>query len=267
MALFLMMPQFPRRRPETLASVLCFHSIFADLIADIMGRVPQDTTIGRVSQNTFALIFDMDGVIVDSTPTHTEAWRRYLQRHGIDIPGIQERMLGKHNAEIVRDFFATPELDDDIVFQHGAEKEKLYREIIAPDLGNRMVSGIREFLHRHRGIPMGVATNAEPANVDFVLDHAGIRKYFRAIVDGHEVERPKPFPDVYLRAAELLKTAPDDCVVFEDSPAGVQAAHAAGMRVVGITTTTASLGGVDLLISDFLDPELEPWLQTIKSAA
>jgi len=232
--------------------------MFGSAVVDIMGRM---------LRNSFALIFDMDGVIVDSTPTHTEAWKRYLRLHGITIPGIQERMLGKHNAEIVRDFFPGTGLNDEAVVHHGAEKERLYREIIAPDLSNRMVPGIREFLHAHRAVPKGIATNAEPANVNFVLDQAGIRSYFRAIVDGHEVERPKPFPDVYLLAAERLGTDPDDCVVFEDSPAGVQAAQAAGMRVVGLTTTARELAGVDLLISDFLDPELEQWLQTIKSAA
>lgn len=80
------------------------------------------------------------------------------------------------------------------------------------------------------------------------------------MVDGHQVARPKPHPDIYLRAAELLDTLPQDCVVFEDSFTGIEAARAAGMAVVGIGTTHDQLPGVDLEIPDFMSPALEPWL-------
>ena len=79
-------------------------------------------------------------------------------------------------------------------------------------------------------------------------------------MDGSQVERPKPAPDVYLRAAELLKIPPRNCIVFEDSPVGVAAAAAAGMRVVGVLTHAAALDGVRFSIVDFLDARLDYWL-------
>ena len=209
----------------------------------------------------------MDGVIVDSNPTHTQAWTRYLDQHGIQSSDIETRMLGKRNDDIVRDFFSHLALTDDVVFQHGARKEEMFRDMIKPDLDDRLVPGITDFLEHYRNLPIGLATNAERANVDFILDSAGIRPYFRAIVDGHEVDRPKPYPDVYLKVAEKLGVAPGSCIVFEDSLTGVQAAQSAGMRVVGIRTSLDEFPKVDLTISHFQDPELERWLQSIFTPA
>ena len=107
---------------------------------------------------------------------------------------------------------------------------------------------------------MAVATNGERANADFVLDTGGLREYFQVVIDGSQVRRPKPDPEIYLRAAEWLEVPPANCIVFEDSLPGVAAACAAGTRVVGVTTTHAELPGVALSIRDFQDPELEPWL-------
>ncbi len=219
-----------------------------------------------MNQPQLALIFDMDGVIVDSNRTHTEAWKQYLDRHGIDVSDIEPRMMGKRNDDIVRDFFSHVALSDDLIFEHGARKEELFRDMIRPDLDDRLVPGISDFLEHHRDLPIGLATNAEPANVDFILDAAGIRPYFRAIVNGHEVDRPKPFPDVYLKVAEKLGVPPASCIVFEDSLTGVQAAKAAGMRVVGVRTTLDEFPNVDLTISHFQDPELERWLHSALSS-
>jgi beta-phosphoglucomutase family hydrolase len=210
--------------------------------------------------NRYAFVFDMDGVIVDSTPAHTEAWRRYLKGHGIELDDLSSRMLGKHNDEIVRDFFCGRELSDEEIVSHGARKEALYREMMDPELLERLVPGIHAFLESNRDVPKALATNAEPANVSFVLERAGIDSYFQAIVTGREVKRPKPSPDVYARAAELLRMEPADCIVFEDSFTGVQAARRAGMRVIGLTTTCDRFDDVDLTIRDFMDPELSRWL-------
>jgi beta-phosphoglucomutase len=207
-----------------------------------------------------AFIFDMDGVIIDSNPCHRDAWREYTRRYGVEMTdAMQLRMYGKRNDEIIRDFLG-PDLDDAQVFAHGAAKEELYRELMRPRLESALVPGIREFLARHSDIHMAVATNAEPANVDFVLESTGLRPFFHTIVNGHQVVNPKPHPEIYLRAAGLLGAAPADTVVFEDSYTGVEAGLAAGMRVIGVTTTHHDLPGVSLAIADFHDPALEAWL-------
>jgi beta-phosphoglucomutase family hydrolase len=208
-----------------------------------------------------AFIFDMDGVIVDSNPLHRIVWEEYNRRNGLETTeAMQRRMYGKRNDDIVRDFYGA-DISAEEVFAHGAAKEALYREMLRPQLETALVPGVRAFLERHPDIPKAVATNAEPANLNFVLDEAGLRAFFLAAVDGHQVANPKPHPEVFLRAAELLGVSPNECVVFEDSHTGVQAGIAAGMRVVGISTTHADLQGVSLSIPDFTSPDLEPWLE------
>ena len=207
-----------------------------------------------------AFLFDMDGVIVDSNPLHRESWAEYNRRHGVETTeAMQQRMYGKRNDMIVRDYLGA-HLTDAEVFAHGAAKEKLYREMLAPRLAETLVPGLVAFLERHPEMPKAVATNAEPANVEFVLRVAGIERFFRVVVDGQQVENPKPHPDVYLRAAELLGIPPANCVVFEDSHGGVAAGLAAGMRVIGITTTYSVLPGASVLARDFNDPAIETWL-------
>ncbi len=208
-----------------------------------------------------ALAFDMDGVIIHSNPLHSKAWLVYNKRFGIDVgESLDERMYGRRNDQIVRDFFGA-QLSDDAVAAHGAAKEQLYREMMEPGFEESLVPGIREFLQRHAGEPIGLATNAEPANVNFVLDRGGLRSYFRAIVDGQQVRHAKPHPEIYLRIAEMLGVAPRNCIVFEDSFSGVEAAQGAGARIVGLRTTHLELPGADLVIDDFHSPDLEAWLR------
>jgi HAD superfamily hydrolase (TIGR01509 family) len=206
-------------------------------------------------------LFDMDGVLVHSMPLHTLAWERYLGSLGIHIENLEERMHGRRNSELVGDLIGG-DLAEDVVFAHGAEKERVFREMmLAEGIEKYRVAGVAEFLERHKHLPMAIGSNAEPANIEFTLDHFGLRPYFRVTVNGHQVDRPKPFPDIYLKAAELLGLEPHQCIVFEDSPTGAAAGLAAGMRVVGVETTpTQFQGGVTLCIKDFNDPALEPWL-------
>ena len=208
-----------------------------------------------------ALIFDMDGVIVDSNPMHRESWVAFNRRYGLETTeAMHESMYGKRNDEIVRNFFGG-HLSDGEIYARGRAKEQLYREMIAGRIESMLVPGLRDFLDRHRGLPLAVATNAEPENVAFVLDETHLRQYFQVIVDGHQVKRPKPHPDVYLRAAELLGVEPAKCVVFEDSYSGVEAAVAAGMPVVGILTTYVNLPGTALCVDNFSSGDLDSWLQ------
>jgi len=203
-------------------------------------------------------------VIIDSMPLHTQAWSAYLEQLGLPTPdaAIASRMHGKRNDDIVEDFIGRG-LDPPAVFEHGAAKERLYRQLMTTRLKENLVRGVEAFPMRYEGVPMAVASNAEPANVDMVLDGAGLRSRFRVVVDGQQVDRPKPFPDVYLRAASLLGVNPRKCIVFEDSPTGVEAGRSAGMRVVGVQTHSADLRDVDLSIRDFEDHKLEPWLKSL----
>jgi beta-phosphoglucomutase len=208
-----------------------------------------------------ALIFDMDGVIVDSNPLHRQAWAAFNRRYGMETTeAMQQRMYGKRNDQIVRDFYGDGITLED-VGARGRAKERLYREMMAGRTEKMLVPGLRAFLERYRDLPMGVGSNAEPENVAFVLDETGLRRYFRAVVDGHQVRHPKPHPEVYLRVAELLETEPAECIVFEDSHSGAAAAVAAGMRVIGIRTTYGNLPGTSLAIDNFLSGDLELWLQ------
>ena len=213
-----------------------------------------------------ALIFDMDGVIVDSNPLHREAWVEFNRRHGVETSdAMLERMYGGRNDQIVRDFFGDS-LPEDEVAAYGAAKEKIYREMLAGRIEETLVPGLRPFLDLYRGSPMAVATNAEPENVNSVLDRAGLRDYFRVVVDGHQVSRPKPHPDIYLRAASLLETAPSNCIVLEDSHTGVAAARAAGMRVIGLATTYVNLPDVDIMADNFCNGIVVSWLKAQQRA-
>lgn len=207
-----------------------------------------------------ALIFDMDGVIVHSNPLHCEAWAAFCRRHGLETtPEMLERMYGRRNDWIVRDFFGDGLTEDEIAAR-GAAKEEIYREILGSRMEESLVPGLRPFLEWFRGAPMALATNAEPENVNFVLDRAGLRQYFRVVVDGHQVSQPKPHPEIYLRAAELLRIAPANCIVLEDSHTGVAAARAAGMRVAGLGTTYVNLPGADVMADNFCNGILTSWL-------
>lgn len=208
-----------------------------------------------------ALIFDMDGVLIDSNPLHSEVWRDYLEQFSISSEDIDRRMHGKRNDQIVRELFG-PEISEFEVFAHGAAKEALYRERMMPRIEENLMPGLRAILEAHRSHSLGVGSNAEPANVHFVLEHASLRAYFRAVVDGHQVENPKPAPDIYLRVAEQLRTSPANCIIFEDSDSGITAARAAGARVVGVCRQGRQLAGTDLSIRDFADPQLAAWLRT-----
>ena len=212
-------------------------------------------------QSGLALIFDMDGVIVNSNPMHSEAWSRFNRRYGIETTDAMiQRMYGRRNDEIVRDYFGG-DLSDEEVAARGRAKEALYRQLIAERMEELLVPGVREFIERHRDLPMAVASNAEPENVNFVLDRAGLRPYFRAVVDGHQVRNPKPHPDIYLLAARLLDVLPERCIVFEDSPSGAAAGSAAGMKVIGLSTTYVNLPNVVLTVDNFFSGDLDSWLR------
>lgn len=176
-----------------------------------------------------ALLFDMDGTLIDNMGYHRQAWLKWARGEG--IPGTDEEIMALTHGtllEIVHRFFPD-EHDVEARRVRGGKKEALYREIYRPHL--RLIPGLAEVLEtaRERGIPMAVATAGDKTNIDFTLDGLGVRPYFQAIVGAEDVTHGKPHPEVFLRAAEKLELPPGACLVFEDSPAGVEAALRAGM--------------------------------------
>jgi beta-phosphoglucomutase len=208
---------------------------------------------------THALIFDMDGVIVDSMPFHTQAWEQYLGGLGYDAAGLNSRMHGKHNDALLREFLG-PAIPDSEIQRMGAEKEALYRELISPQLMHSLIPGVGAFLRQHAAVPKAVASNAEAANVDFVLDHANLRPHFRVAMNGQQVRFGKPHPEIYEKTAVLLQVPAEKCIVFEDSQTGIDAAIGAGMTVVAINSHQARLRGAAFETTSFTDPQLNSWL-------
>lgn len=186
-----------------------------------------------------AVIFDMDGVIVDTNPHHRTAWREYYQRNGrtLSDDDFVQYVSGRHNSDIVAHLFANRTLTPDEVTRLANEKESLFRELYQPDI--TPVAGLIDFLNvlKEAGIRMAVATSAPVENLDFVVDALGIRSYFDTLLNESMVSHPKPDPEIYQKAIEQLGVEPADSVIFEDSMTGIQAAKASGAYVVGMATT------------------------------
>jgi beta-phosphoglucomutase len=202
----------------------------------------------------FGAVFDMDGVIVDNRKYHVLAWKAFAREHGVpfDIRHFKNHLFGRVNRDIFMGLYghALPEAE---VIAWAEEKEALYRSIYKGHV--EPTRGLVAFLDAldARGVPSAVATAAPRENLDFALDESGLRPYFRALVDVGQVRRGKPAPDLYLKAAEMLGVQAARCVAFEDSYPGLESALAAGMKVVGLTTTHTrrELGRAHLIVRDF----------------
>ena len=204
-----------------------------------------------------AVVFDMDGTIVDNMAFHTRSWITFFERRGkaVDADEFFRTTAGRQGQEIIRSHLEQ-ELADDEVATLIHEKEGVYRELYAPHL--RAVSGFEDLIATARasGTKLAVATAAPPANIEFTLDGLDLRRHFDAIVGAADVARGKPHPDVFLEAARRCGVAPEHCIVFEDAPLGVEAARRAGMRAVVLTTTLpassfAEFDNIVAIVNDF----------------
>jgi beta-phosphoglucomutase len=185
-----------------------------------------------------AVIFDIDGTVVDNMHLHAEAFAVFAERHGLPAltPADRARLDGRRNSEIFPILF-NRDVGRDEWQAYEREKEGLYRELSKGRL--TPMKGLHAFIERltHAGIPMALATSAPQLNVEHTLAELGLADTFSIIVRGDEVARGKPAPDVFIEAARRLGVDAADCLVFEDAPVGIEAAHAAGMRVVALTTS------------------------------
>ena len=195
----------------------------------------------RDSSGARAVIFDIDGTIVDNMHLHAEAFGVFAERHGLPAltPGDRARLDGRRNSEIFPILFKR-EIARDEWLQYEEEKEGLYRELSRGRLAP--MPGLKELIQRLKddGVAVALATSAPEPNVAHTLGELGLSAAFPIIVRGDQVSRGKPAPDVFLEAARQLNVPPAQCLVFEDAPMGVVAAQAAGMPVVALTTSFAA---------------------------
>jgi len=201
-----------------------------------------------------AVIFDMDGVIVDSNPYHKKALIQFCEKHGhfLSDEELKSRIYGRTNKDWITNLFGQIPVSQ--VKAYAEEKEALYREIYAEKV--KEVPGFSTFVHqlKERGFLIAIATSAPRKNVDFTLSGIGLpERLFDAILDDSYVEKGKPNPEIYLKTATALNIAPSQCVVFEDSVSGVSSGVAAGMKVIGVLTThtETELPGTSYCIADF----------------
>ena len=200
-------------------------------------RAPSGGSAAREAASVGALIFDMDGTMVDSMPSHKESWAELARRHGVDVD-IAELMrgtTGRTGLECMRVLFGA-DLSDAQALAYVQEKEALYREIFQPQFAE--VQGFSDFAHaaRARGLQLGVGTAGDRHNVAFVYANLKLHPLPAVAVGGDEGLPGKPEPAIFLEVARRLGVEPAHCIVFEDAPLGIEAARRAGMRAVGICT-------------------------------
>jgi beta-phosphoglucomutase family hydrolase len=183
-----------------------------------------------------AFLFDMNGTMIDDMQYHIQAWHRILNElgAGISMERMKEECYGKNDELLERIFpgrFSPEEKN-----KMSLEKEKQYQDSFRPHL--KLLDGLEEVLAKAKkdDIKMAIGSAAIMFNIDFVVDELHIREYFDALISADEVRVSKPDPETFLVCAEKIGVAPENCLVFEDSPKGVQAAERAGMDCAVITS-------------------------------
>jgi beta-phosphoglucomutase family hydrolase len=211
-----------------------------------------------------AFIFDLNGTMINDMEYHNDAWYAILNddlKAGLTRDEVKHHMYGK-NEELLDRVFGKGHFTPEEVGQISKKKEISYQTAFRPHL--QLIPGLPNFLEKaeQRHIPMAIGSAAIPFNIDFVLDNLHIRHYFKAIVSAADVTISKPHPETFLKAAEQLKAKLQDCIVFEDAPKGVEAAHRAGMACIVLTTMHEKAEfnvypNVLGYIADYTDPSLD----------
>jgi HAD superfamily hydrolase (TIGR01509 family) len=208
-----------------------------------------------------ALIFDMDGVLVDNTPVQARAFQLFFRDQGVQADATQllRRLNGAPASEILKEVFADNPQPDEKLESYASQREFLYRTLYWDD--RRPQPGLVEFLEAARaaGLKIGLGTGSGQDTIGYILDDLNLRRFFDVVITKDDVDKGKPHADTYVVTAKKLGIDPAHCVVFEDALLGEQAAYRAHMRCVAVAST---LPGRDfqaplLVIRDFteLTPE------------
>lgn len=215
-----------------------------------------------------AFLFDLNGTMIDDMAFHTKAWHAILTKDlglNMSLDEVKLHMYGKNEELFVR-LFPKGKFTDEEINHIASKKEEAYRNAFRPHL--KLINGLDSFLEQawKKKIPMAIGSAAISGNVDFVLDGLDIRKYIPVAVSADDVELSKPHPETFLKAAEKLGVAAENCIVFEDNPKGVESALAGGMNAVVLTTMHEEhefdgLPNILAFASDYTDPFFNHLLQ------
>lgn len=209
-----------------------------------------------------AFLFDLNGTMIDDMQYHIKAWHGILNELGanISMERMKEECYGKNDELLERVF--PGRFTEEEKQSMSLEKEKQYQQKFKPYL--KLLPGLDAFLGdaKRNNIPMAIGSAAIMFNIDFVLNNLHIREYFAALVSADNVKQSKPDPETFLKCAEGLHVQPANCIVFEDSPKGVESAKRAGMKAVVLTTMHeehefAAGDHVLLFVKDFTDERLK----------
>ena len=206
-----------------------------------------------------AFIFDLDGVIVDTAKFHYLAWRKLANNFGFDITEDQNEQLKGisrvRSLEIILEW-GNVKLPQDEFMEQMALKNDNYLSYIASMTKKDLLPGVSNVIDylSEKNIPFALGSASKNARI--ILEKTGLIQKFNAVVDGNDVSKAKPNPEVFLIAASKLKVEPVNCVVLEDSVAGIQAANIAGMTSVGIGEKSV-LSEADFIFSDFTQIKID----------
>ena len=201
------------------------------------------------------VIFDWDGVVIDSSSLHEKSWEKLAEESGNGLPEDHfKKGFGKRNAVIIPEILGWSK-DPETIDRLGKRKEELYREMGRIE-GIPLLPGIRDLLEALRaiGIPCVIGTSTEKKNVELACEQHDLSGFFSGAVCTEDVSNGKPDPEVFLKAATLAKAEPQNCVVLEDSAHGITAARRGGMKGLGLATTRDEKdlieAGADLVVDN-----------------
>lgn len=207
-----------------------------------------------------AVLFDLDGTLANTDPIHFQVWQALLAPHGmtVDQAFYDRHISGRLNPDIVSDLLPQFSPEEEATFS--ADKEAQFRKMAADRL--QRMPGLSDFLHQleQQQYAVGLVTNAPRSNAEFMLQTLALKDSFHPIVIADDLPKGKPDPLPYQTALDQLNILPTEALVFEDSPTGVQAAVAAGIPTIGVTSThsddTLLALGALFTIADFTDSRL-----------
>lgn len=213
------------------------------------------------------VIFDMDGVLADTGPVHFQSWKKLADEIGVEFTKeLFEKTFGQKSVPIIRRLVGEDGVDEQL--QKWADlKEKYYREMVKDKI--KPLEGVIPLikdLKRHN-CKLAVASSGPPENVELLVDSLKLREFFDELITAEDVKKGKPEPDAFLIAAQKLKVNPEDCVVIEDAPVGIEAAKRARMKRIALTTThlREELQDANLILSDLSDITYEEIMELLKS--